>query len=189
MAPMHPVPIVMADWTRKNIRETKVKYYWHPVSGQHCLLGEEDIGAPLLTSSNSSVGLAYFHTNRLLTGLYKMETEIRWRKEKKLKSKLTSIATVRNRLRIVASIPTPSLFITHYLYGSGSSIRGRIKGASLTWGIWSASLSSQLGILTWLLEEGRVETAMGFFFLCEGAEPESEDSWLSRYCLYASVCW
>ncbi len=51
------------------------------MSGQHCLLAEGDIGAPLFTWDNSSVHLTYFHTNRLLTGLYKMEIEICWRKD------------------------------------------------------------------------------------------------------------
>jgi hypothetical protein len=39
-APMHPAPIVMAERTRK-------KNYWLTVSGQHCLLAEGDIGAPI----------------------------------------------------------------------------------------------------------------------------------------------
>ncbi len=50
------------------------------MSGQHCLLAERDISAPISTSVNSSVRLTYFHTNRLLNELYKQETEIRWRK-------------------------------------------------------------------------------------------------------------
>jgi hypothetical protein len=40
-------------------------------------LAEGNIGAPIFTSANSSVRLAYFHNNHLLTGLYKTETEIR----------------------------------------------------------------------------------------------------------------
>ncbi len=51
------------------------------MSGQYCLLAEGDIGAPLFTSANSSVRLAFIHTNRILTGLYKTETEIRLRKD------------------------------------------------------------------------------------------------------------
>jgi hypothetical protein len=70
-APTHPAPIGMADRTRKKVRKT---YYWRRVSGQHCLLAEGDIGAPI---STSSVRLTYFHTNRLLNELYKQETEIR----------------------------------------------------------------------------------------------------------------
>ncbi len=50
------------------------------MSGQHCLLAEGDIGAPIPTSVNSSVRLTYFHTNRLLNELYKQETEICSRK-------------------------------------------------------------------------------------------------------------
>jgi hypothetical protein len=70
-AQIHPAPIVMADRTRKKIRETQFKYYWRTVSGwsgQYCLLAEGDISAPIFTSANSSVRLAFFHTNRLLTG-------------------------------------------------------------------------------------------------------------------------
>jgi hypothetical protein len=51
------------------------------MSGQRCLLVERDIGAPIFTSAYSLVRLAYFHANRLLTGLYKTEKEIRWRKD------------------------------------------------------------------------------------------------------------
>jgi hypothetical protein len=68
----------MADRTRKKIRKTN---YWRTVSGQHCLLAEGDIGAPISASVNSSVRLTYFHTNRLLNELYKQETEIRGRKD------------------------------------------------------------------------------------------------------------
>ncbi len=80
-APMHPAPIGVAVRTGKKICETKFEYYWRTVSGQHCLLAEGDIGAPTFTSTNSSVHLAYFHTNRLLFGLYKQETEILRRKD------------------------------------------------------------------------------------------------------------
>ena len=69
-APMHPAPIGVAVRTGKKICETKFEYYWRTVSGQHCLLAEGAIGAPIFTSTNSSVRLAYFHTNRLLFGLY-----------------------------------------------------------------------------------------------------------------------
>ncbi len=61
------------------------------MSGQPCLLAEGDIGAPIFTSANSSVRLAYFHTNRLLTGLYKTETEIRGRKDDNKIKKHTDI--------------------------------------------------------------------------------------------------
>jgi hypothetical protein len=37
---MHPAPIGVADRTRK-------KFYWRTVPGQHCLLAEGDIGAPI----------------------------------------------------------------------------------------------------------------------------------------------
>ncbi len=53
------------------------------MSSQHCLLAEGDIGAPIFTLANISVRLACFFTNRLLTGLYKTEMEIRWRKADK----------------------------------------------------------------------------------------------------------
>jgi hypothetical protein len=67
-APTHPAPIGMADRTRKKNRKT---YYWRTVSGQHCLLAEGDISAPISTSVKRSVRLTYFHTNRLLNELYK----------------------------------------------------------------------------------------------------------------------
>jgi hypothetical protein len=52
-----PAPIGMADRTQKtNICA---------VLGQHCLLAEGDIGAPIFTSANSSVRLAYFQANRV----------------------------------------------------------------------------------------------------------------------------
>ncbi len=43
-AQMHPAPIGVADQTRK-------KNYWRTVLGQHCLLAEGDIGAPIFTSA------------------------------------------------------------------------------------------------------------------------------------------
>ncbi len=59
------------------------------------------------------VRLAYFQANRLLTELYKQETEIRWRKDDGyIKSKQTSIARVRYHLLPVASFLTPLIF--HY---------------------------------------------------------------------------
>ncbi len=82
------------------------------MSGQWlCLLAEGDIGAPIFTSTNTSVRLAYFHTNRILFGLYNRK----WKyfKEKTtatLKSKQTSIANVRNHFRTLASSPTPLIF-------------------------------------------------------------------------------
>jgi hypothetical protein len=98
-APMHPAPIGVADRTRKKI-------FWRTVLGQHCLLARGTserlyIGAqrppcanklalrcPLCSlfnkkqmlkrsGPNSSVRLPYFQANRLLTELYKQETEIR----------------------------------------------------------------------------------------------------------------
>jgi hypothetical protein len=70
------------------------------VSGQL----ERDIGAPIFTSANSSVRLAYFHSNRLLTDLYKKETEIRWRKDdnkiKKQTDNLTFISHLRQNGKI-----------------------------------------------------------------------------------------
>ena len=74
----HPAPIGVAVRTgKKNLRNIIGAH----VSGQRCLLAEGDIGAPIFTSTNSSVRLAYFHTNRLLFGLYKQETEILRRKD------------------------------------------------------------------------------------------------------------
>ncbi len=108
-APMSPAPIVMADRTRKKHN----LYYWRTVSGQHCLLAERDISAPISTSVNSSVRLTYFHTNRLLNELYKQEMEyVEEKMTAKLKHKQTSIATVRYHLLPVASLLTPLIF--HY---------------------------------------------------------------------------
>ncbi len=65
-------------------------------------------GAP-----NSSVRLAYFHTNRLLIELYKQETEIRCRKDDgNIKSKQASIAMVQYPILTVACLLTLLLF--HY---------------------------------------------------------------------------
>jgi hypothetical protein len=100
----------MEDRTRKKIRKT---YYWRTVSSQHCLLAEGDIGAPISTLVNSSVRLTYFHTNRLLNELYKQDWK--YAEEKMtatLKSKQTSIATVRYHLLPVASLLIPLIF--HY---------------------------------------------------------------------------
>ncbi len=165
---MPPAPIGKADRTRK-------KNYWLTVPGQHHLLAEGDIGAPIYWRTdvpclryrvpypvhparftvlaverdtpctfillagavverntpwtptllvlenlkrgapNSLVRLAYFHTNRLLIELCKQETEIQYVAEKTtatLKSKQTSIATVRYPILTVACFPTLLLF--HY---------------------------------------------------------------------------
>jgi hypothetical protein len=81
-APMHPAPIGVAVRTgKKNSAKQNVN-----IIGAQCLVSiaywrRGDIGAPIFTSTNSSVRLAYFHTNRLLFGLYKQETEILRRKD------------------------------------------------------------------------------------------------------------
>ncbi len=83
------------------------------MSGQHCLLAERDIGAPIFTSANRYVRLAYFHADHLLTGLCKTETEIVEEKTKTTeKNKQTLIATVRSHLRTFSSLSTPLPF--HY---------------------------------------------------------------------------
>ncbi len=84
------------------------------MSGQHCLLTDGDIGAPLFTWANSSVRLAFIHTNRLLTGLYKTETEIRLRKDDNKIKKQTDIDRhgPKPSSITVASFPTPLPF--HY---------------------------------------------------------------------------
>jgi len=85
---MHPAPIGVAVRTGKkksgkqnlNIFGAQCLVsiaYWR----RGTLVPEGDIGAPIFTSTNSSVRLAYFHTNRLLFGLYKQETEILRRKD------------------------------------------------------------------------------------------------------------
>jgi len=130
---MHPAPIGVADQTRK-------KFYWPTVPGHHCLLAEGDIGAPIYWRTDAPctpkllVRQGYtFSTvsHRLLAdGTFRCALPIfipiayllcftnRKRKyvEEKttaiLKSKQTSIATVRKHLRTVASLPTPLPF--HY---------------------------------------------------------------------------
>ncbi len=60
---------------------------------------------------NSSVRLAYFHTNRLLTGLYKTETEIRWSKDDKKNKKQTDIDRHSPKPSSNSSLPpNPPLF-------------------------------------------------------------------------------
>jgi hypothetical protein len=46
-ASMHPSPIVTADLTRKKIRKNDLNINWRTLSGQHCLLADGDIGAPI----------------------------------------------------------------------------------------------------------------------------------------------
>ncbi len=108
------------------------KNYWPTVPGQHCLLAEGDIGAPiywrtdapraitigwpmvsLLLLADRTVRLAYFQANRLLTGLYKQERKyVEEKMTATLKIKQTSIATVRNHILSVACFLTPLPF--HY---------------------------------------------------------------------------
>ncbi len=82
---MHPAPIVMADQTWKKNPRNVILILLAPSVWSALPIGVGDIGAPILTSANSLVRLAYFHTNHLLTGLYKTEMEIRWRKDKTIK--------------------------------------------------------------------------------------------------------
>ncbi len=106
-APMHPAPIGVAVRTGKKICETKFEFYWHTVSGQHCLLAEGDIGAPLTVRCASPIfiPIAYYlgFTNRKRK-YFEEKTKAT------LKSKQTSIATFRNHLRTLASSPTPLIF-------------------------------------------------------------------------------
>jgi len=48
---MHPAPIVMAYRTGK-------KHFWSTVSGQHCLLAQRDIGAPIYWSTDAPCAIA-----------------------------------------------------------------------------------------------------------------------------------
>ena len=134
---MSPAPIVMADRTRKkNYRLTVsgkdcllaegdigAPIYWR--NDPPCSLKKKQPAHQLCWwcggicisctfqrgAQNSSVRPAYFHTNRLLIELYKQETEIRCRKTTAtLKSKQTSIATVRYPILSVACFPTPPPF-------------------------------------------------------------------------------
>jgi hypothetical protein len=107
--PMPPAPIVMADRTRK----ISVKHNLN-IIGAQCLVsiaywrrGTSVCQYPHL------VRLTYFHTNRLFNELYKQGTEIVEEKmTATLKSKQTSIATVKYPLLPVASLLTPLIF--HY---------------------------------------------------------------------------
>ncbi len=76
-APMHPAPIGVADQKRK-------RNYWLTVSGQHCLLSERDIGAPIYWRPMSPVPLL------LADRTQKMHRNIRIlsRQDKKNKKKL-----------------------------------------------------------------------------------------------------
>jgi hypothetical protein len=75
-APMPPAPIVLAHQKRNNlhVNNASVTSFTSPIGGPNPKNLKR--GAP-----NSSVRLAYFHTNRLLIELYKQETEIRCRKD------------------------------------------------------------------------------------------------------------
>jgi hypothetical protein len=98
------------------IREKLLNYYWRTVSGQHCLVAEEDIGAPIFTSQTVRCALPIFiPIAQINWSLHKTETEIVEEKmTTKLKSKQTSIAIsmVQNRLQTVASLSAPLPF--HY---------------------------------------------------------------------------
>jgi hypothetical protein len=63
--------------------------------------------------------LAYFQTNRLYTGLYKTEPEIRWRKDDNKIKEQTDIDRhgPKPSSNSRQSPNPPSLFITHYLSG------------------------------------------------------------------------
>ncbi len=104
----HPAPIGVAVRTG---RKKSAKHYWHTVSGQHCLLAEGDIGAPIFTrltvrcASPIFIPIAYYlsFTNRKRKYFEEKTTAT-------LKSKQTSITTVRNHLRTLARSPTPLIF-------------------------------------------------------------------------------
>jgi hypothetical protein len=79
--------------------------------GQHCLLAEGDIGAPILVKGLCSVRLTYFHANAYQLGFTNRKRK--YFKEKtrtRLKSKQTSIATAQYHLRTLASFSTPLFF-------------------------------------------------------------------------------
>ena len=100
-APMHPAPIGVADRTRK-------KNYWRTVPGHHCLLAEGDIGAQIYWRTEAPLR-QYIGAPRPPCTPTLLVLE---RDKLKLKSKQTSIATVRKHLRTVASLPTSLTF--HY---------------------------------------------------------------------------
>ncbi len=75
---------------------------------------------------NSSVRLAYFQANRLLTELYKQERKyVEEKMTATLKSKQISIATVRYHLLPVASLLTPLIF--HYPLPLKKKIQKEVK--------------------------------------------------------------
>ncbi len=101
---MHPTQLLLAHRSTLHAHSTSVSVRFFHIMYSFM----SPIGGP-----NISMCLAYFHPNRLFTVLYKQEMEIRWGKDAAtLKSKQTSIATVRKHLRTVASLPTPLPF--HY---------------------------------------------------------------------------
>ncbi len=105
---IHPAPIVLAHWKRNNlhINNAGVTSFTSPIGGPN----QKNLkrGAP-----NSTVRLAYFHTNCILNDLHIQETEnVAEKKTATLKSKQTLIATVRYPILTVACFPTHLLY--HY---------------------------------------------------------------------------
>ncbi len=135
---MYPASIEMADWRQKKSSKHNLNRNWRTVSGQHCLLAERDIGAPIFTLANSLVRLAYFHTNRLLTGLYKTETEIRWRKDDNKIKKQTDIDRHGPKPSSNGSQPPnpPFIFINHYSLKSAIFQVYLYKLWDILWNSW-----------------------------------------------------
>ncbi len=89
---------------------TRGQTLWY--SRYHVTSFTSPIGGP-----NISMRLAYFHPDRLLTGLYKQETEIPWSKDDSNINKQTDIDCHGPEPSLNSSQPPvpPPFFITHYL--------------------------------------------------------------------------
>jgi hypothetical protein len=93
-APMPPAPLLMALRTQKMnkiVRHSHVPSIykvWKWFLAESSFTNNNDSFTSPIGGQNQKIFkkerteiLAYFHTNRLLTGLYKEETEIHWRKD------------------------------------------------------------------------------------------------------------
>jgi hypothetical protein len=109
-APMHPAPIGVADRTGKKSAKHNLN-----IIGAQCLASiaywRRGTSVRQYLHRLTVRRLTYFHTNRLLTGLYRTKTEIRWRKDDgPIKNKQTSITMVRYPILSVLRLPTLQIF-------------------------------------------------------------------------------
>ncbi len=110
-APMHPAPIGVAVRTGKKICETKFEYYWRTglvniaYWRRGTLVRQYSHRLTVRCASPIFIPIAYYlgFTNRKRKYFEEKTTAT-------LKSNQTSIATVRNHLRTLASSATPLIF-------------------------------------------------------------------------------